>query len=100
MVTEIATQENSYREAFRTLQADNQESSASWLVRVRENAMTQFEELGFPSVKEEEWKYTNVAPIARANFKPLVAPETKALGLDDDKFANFAVVEAKDSQLV
>jgi Fe-S cluster assembly protein SufD len=99
MATEIAAQENSYREAFRTLQAGNQESSASWLVRVRENAMAQFEELGFPSVKEEEWKYTNVAPIARANFKPLVA-ETTAVGPDGVKFAHFGVVEAKDSQLV
>jgi len=100
MVTEIATQENSYEEAFQTLQASHQDPSASWLLRVRENAMARFEELGFPSVKDEEWKYTNIAPIARTNFKPLIATETAADSSAAKEFASFGVVEAKDSQLV
>lgn len=98
MVTEIATQENSYQEAFLALQASRQDLSAPWLVRVRENAMAQFEELGFPSVKDEEWKYTNVAPIARTNFTPVTED---AVGSSDTKeLASFGFGEAKDSQLV
>lgn len=30
--------------------------------------MNRFSELGFPSTRHEEWKYTNVAPIARQPF--------------------------------
>ncbi|HEY2973758.1 MAG TPA: Fe-S cluster assembly protein SufD [Pyrinomonadaceae bacterium] len=100
MVTETATQENSYLEAFRTLQASDHDSSDSWLVRMRENAMATFAELGFPSVKDEEWKYTNIAPIARTNFTPLIATETSGRSSDAEDFANFSVVEAQDSQLV
>ena len=100
MATETATQENSYLEAFRTLQASDHDSSDSWLVRVRENAMATFVELGFPSVKDEEWKYTNIAPIARTNFIPLIATETAVRSSDAQEFANFSVVEARDSQLV
>ena len=100
MVTEIATPENSYQEAFRALQASHQDSATSWLARVRENAMARFEELGFPSVKDEEWKYTNIASIARTNFKQLSATETATSSSDANRFANFSSVETEDSQLV
>jgi Fe-S cluster assembly protein SufD len=36
-----------------------------WLVDLRASAMARFVELGFPSTRLEEWRYTNVAPIAR-----------------------------------
>src|SRR6266566_1947957 len=49
MVTELATTENSYQEAFQTLQAGQQDTARSWLVRLRENAMARFAELGFPN---------------------------------------------------
>jgi len=35
---------------------------------MRRNAFAVFGELGFPSVKNEDWKYTNVAPIANENW--------------------------------
>src|SRR3982074_3246699 len=98
MVTELATTENSYQEAFQTLQAGHRDAAASWVVRLRENAMSRFTELGFPSVKEEEWKYTNVAPIARTNFTP-IETET-AGGADAQQLAALGVEEAVDSQLV
>ena len=59
-----------------------------------------FEELGFPSVKNEEWKYTNVAPIARADFEPLIFAEATASEFNVDELASFGVEEAKNSQLV
>ncbi len=38
------------------------------LQEVRAAAFQRFVELGFPTPKNEEWKYTNVAPIARTTF--------------------------------
>jgi len=32
--------------------------------------MDRFESLGFPSVADEEWKYTNLAPWAKGSFTP------------------------------
>lgn len=62
--------------------------------------MESFQELGFPSVKDEEWKYTNVAPIARIDFKPATSIRAARFGSDDGELATFGCVEAKDSQLV
>lgn len=36
--------------------------------RVRKEAIERFLELGFPTTKLEEWKYTNVAPLAKIPF--------------------------------
>ncbi|MGD2113836.1 MAG: SufD family Fe-S cluster assembly protein, partial [Acidobacteriota bacterium] len=35
---------------------------------VRRRAIERFAELGFPTLKQEEWRFTNVAPIARRDF--------------------------------
>jgi Fe-S cluster assembly protein SufD len=40
------------------------------LADVRRDARETFSRLGFPTTKDEEWRFTNVAPIARTNFKP------------------------------
>jgi Fe-S cluster assembly protein SufD len=97
MVTELTQKENSYLEAFRAQRESAGVEGSSWLDRLRANAMERFHELGFPSVKEEEWKYTNVAAIARANFQPAVstAPKPKS-----DKELLKSVPEAHSSQLV
>ena len=40
-----------------------------WLQDLRERAAARFTALGFPTVRDEEWRFTNVAPIAAAEFK-------------------------------
>ena len=45
-------------------------SGPGWMRRLREAARGRFEEVGFPTTRAEEWKYTNVAPIARTVFQP------------------------------
>jgi Fe-S cluster assembly protein SufD len=98
MVTETAKQNDSFQEAFQTLRESQGEAPAVWISRLRENAMARFEELGFPTTKEEEWKYTNVAPIARAAFKPSFAMPAGATAATE--LASFEIPETKDSQLV
>lgn len=100
MVTEIIKHQNPYLEAFRVLQEGQRVSTLSWLERLRANAMDSFRELGFPSVKDEEWKYTNVAPIARTVFTPLNLESAAAGTADASEIARFGFVEAKDSQMV
>lgn len=41
----------------------------SWLARLRRDAFAAFNDLGFPVVKNEDWKYTNVAPIGKEEWK-------------------------------
>src|SRR5689334_25435449 len=46
---------------------------ASHFQGLREQAFRSFAELGFPTTHDEEWRFTNVAPIARGKFGPAAA---------------------------
>jgi Fe-S cluster assembly protein SufD len=46
-----------------------QEPAEPWLQHLRERAFARFTELGFPTTRDEEWRFTNVAPIARKAFR-------------------------------
>src|SRR5687767_15309812 len=41
-----------------------------WLQDLRERGAARFAALGFPTVRDEEWRFTNVAPVASAEFQP------------------------------
>ena len=41
-----------------------------WLPRLRNAAIATFSELGFPTLRDEDWRFTNVAPIASLPFQP------------------------------
>lgn len=40
------------------------------LHKIRKDAINNFSALNFPSVKDEEWKYTNINPLLNKTFKP------------------------------
>jgi Fe-S cluster assembly protein SufD len=46
-----------------------------WLDRLRDEAMARFRHNGFPTQKVEAWKFTGLAPLARAVFRADGAPE-------------------------
>jgi Fe-S cluster assembly protein SufD len=41
----------------------------AWVQELRNDAFQRFSQLGFPTTHDEEWRFTNVAPIARADFR-------------------------------
>ena len=43
-------------------------SAPEWIRRMRQHAIGSFAELGFPTTKNEEWKYTNVSPLLKTPF--------------------------------
>jgi len=45
-----------------------------WLTKRRSEALAQFSAGGFPSPREEEWRYTNVSAIEKKLFAPALAP--------------------------
>ena len=47
-----------YRRAF------TETAQPAWVAQARESAIAQFERLGFPTTKLEQWRFTSVAPIA------------------------------------
>jgi Fe-S cluster assembly protein SufD len=59
-----------YAADFETLEETASANGSTWLRDVRKDGLAAFERLGFPTERRgnERWKYTNVAPIARATF--------------------------------
>ena len=41
-----------------------------WLQDLRARGAATFSALGFPTVRDEEWRFTSVAPIANGEFRP------------------------------
>src|SRR5215204_2449832 len=76
MVTELVRSENSYQTAFRSVRESS--PTVAWLELVRSSAMDRFEQLGFPSVREEDWKYTNLASLAKAELVPVTSGSSEA----------------------
>jgi Fe-S cluster assembly protein SufD len=62
-MTAVAEQTGAWLEHF-----TNQPAAPAWLQPVRDAAFARFVELGFPDTHHEEWRFTNVAPIARTKF--------------------------------
>ena len=73
----------------------DQSTQPNWIKSVRENAFQSFIEKGFPTLEEEEWKYTNVAPIAKEKFDVILTGPEKIENIE-----RFVYEEARTSQIV
>jgi Fe-S cluster assembly protein SufD len=65
-----AAREPDFLAGFRELERDLAGRGPEWLRRLRRRHLERFERIGFPSVREEQWRNTNVAPIAATPFAP------------------------------
>ena len=62
-----------------------------WLRRLREDAFVRFSEAGFPTTRVEDWRFTNLAALARMEFRR--APEKQPLP-DAAGLAAYAIPSA------
>lgn len=98
MTTEIA-RADLYNSAFRELIEKVSGTEPSWLRDIREQSFAQFERAGFPTVQQEEWKYTNVSPIAKTNFRPVIAANGTRLS-KGEALKPFTYKETRNSVFV
>jgi Fe-S cluster assembly protein SufD len=100
MATQMA-KENGYAAAFRALREKRGVNGvgSSWVERLRESAFASFEQLGFPTPAHEEWKYTNVAPLAKIDFEP-ASLRSEVSRLTAEQVRAFSYEEADGSRLV
>jgi Fe-S cluster assembly protein SufD len=98
MTTEIA-KADLYNSAFHELIERVSETEPAWLRDIREQSFAQFERAGFPTVQQEEWKYTNVGSIAKTNFRPVIAANGTALS-KGEVLAPFSYEETRSSVFV
>lgn len=58
-----------YLSAFKHYQENGGGRGPGWLRKLREAGISSFVKLGFPTARHEDWKYTNVGPLAATAFK-------------------------------
>jgi Fe-S cluster assembly protein SufD len=59
----------SYFEAWNGLRARTAEREPVWLRQLREDSWTRFSAKGFPTTHDEDWRFTNLAAMARTPFQ-------------------------------
>jgi Fe-S cluster assembly protein SufD len=74
-----AKPESTFRLAYETFETESGKRSPDWVRATRRAAMEQFEDLGFPTLDHEDWRFTNVVGIAEGDFG--LASETRHPGL-------------------
>ena len=66
---DVIEQQDLYVSSFRALEREFATRDPRWLARIRQEAIQSFAELGFPTVHDEEWRFTNVAPLTNVMFQ-------------------------------
>jgi Fe-S cluster assembly protein SufD len=59
----------SYVEQFAALEGRTAGNRSAWVHPLRKAALARFVERGFPTTRDEDWKFTNLAPIAQTAFR-------------------------------
>jgi Fe-S cluster assembly protein SufD len=73
---------------------EKQTGQPAWIFPLRKAGIARFAELGFPTLRQEDWRFTNVAPIARLPFRPVFQPPRHALTTADLARFPFGTVDA------
>jgi len=68
-----------------------------WLASLRKDALARFEALGLPTTRDEQWRFTNISPIAGTAFRP-ADPKPDSLTVAD--ISSYTLCEARCTQLV
>ncbi len=82
---------------FELFEKNGATAGPSWIREIRKAAISRFSELGFPTTRLEEWKYTSVASIANVRFS---RAEHARAGLTPEALALTTLEEVACAQLV
>jgi Fe-S cluster assembly protein SufD len=85
-----------YLETFARFEA--QARQPAWISPLRKAGIARFAELGFPTLQQEDWRFTNVTPIATLPFKPVF--QALRDGLTPAAVAEFTFGKMAASRLV
>ena len=61
---------SAYETTFAELEPRLKKQDPAWVHALRQTGLERFRALGFPSLKEEEWRFTRTRPIAEVDFRP------------------------------
>lgn len=87
----LAEEKDRFLAAYEASVADSA-PEPTWLTALRRSAIARFDATGFPTTRNESWKYTDVSPILRTQF----SSATGSLG--KLSFAGFECLRAPEAE--
>ena len=84
-----------YLESFEQFEAEFAGGDPPWVQSIRKAGVSHFAELGLPTTQDEEWRFTNIAPILKLPFKPIFEPSGQRPSI-----AKFTIGGLKCARLV
>jgi Fe-S cluster assembly protein SufD len=94
-MSELKDIKNQYLKSYELFENSLNGDRISSISSLRKKAFGKFSELDFPTTKDEEWKYTSIAPLLEHTFVPSLQKKS----LTKDKIKNFLFKEL-DSNVV
>jgi Fe-S cluster assembly protein SufD len=58
-----------YAEGFNSLEEETVGRELPWLRKLRQEGFDRFNAVGFPNLRDEDWRFTNLAPIVQTPFR-------------------------------
>ena len=81
-MTAVTQARENFLESFARFEPRVAGDGQGWLRPLRRAAIARFAEVGFPTTRDEDWRFTNVAPIAETPFR-LAEPSRTAVAPGD-----------------
>lgn len=97
-MAQVAREKENYSAACRAFTKTRSGIDQPWLTALREKAVESFQGLPFPTTRDEEWKYTNVAPVLRTQFRQML--DLDLSGVTAKRLESLTFPEANGSRLV
>ena len=94
---QVAQKTDDYLSRFAQVEARLAGDGATFLLPIRKKAIERFAELGFPTTRDEDWRFTNVGPIARTAFG---AATRDGEAIEAQQLATSALLQADWPRLV
>src|SRR2546428_13434153 len=77
MTTTVATAKDRYLAEFEAVERLGAFRSPSWLAPLRRRAIDRFAEAGFPTTRDEDWRYTNLTALRATPVRPTAPPPAR-----------------------
>jgi Fe-S cluster assembly protein SufD len=92
-MTKVMERQNTYLADFERMERELAASTTPAVHRLRKTAAARFSELGFPGPRDEEWRFTPVAPLTRTPFEAVSAEQaSKSCSLRIPQLPNGVIV--------
>ncbi len=82
-MSEVEKNQKWFLKHFELLEKSLNGESKSKVHSIRKDALARFDKVGFPAARDEEWRFTNIAPIRTTEFATAPLRLTKAVTKND-----------------